>query len=1042
VVEQALGRATPQADQPIPDWAHTLNCIITSGVALAKSINRSSEAISSDAALDANDPLPFEVLFLPSLYVARQKLAMRLSKFPHPEPIQFSPDYSSPEDTTPNLISSVARFGLERNLLYQLEHVAARTLLREFSLFRSAHGSFLDRLTTPSVRSESLYGAFIQEQLKDGLANIFQRYSVLGRLMARIVEMWVETTCEFLERVTQDRIVIATHFSSGVKLGKIVMLHAGLSDRHRNGRTVIAVGFEGGTKLIYKPKNMQLELAFNQFQIWCNRLDVPLPLRPFRVLDQGAYGWVEFIEPEPCQTKDEVRDFYTRAGMLQAILHILEGVDCHRENLIASGPHPVMIDMEALLTPQEPVPEDTPSINSAPYMLANVLNQSVIRCGLLPRWEQTIGGQNVIDLSGLSSAHDQTGEQPTPTWKHINTDAMTLVYKDHPLAPYPNVASLQYQPVALSDHLDDLLDGFSKMIHFFIRHRRTLLDSSSPLEALYRSPVRFIFRATSGYGTLLYNNLHPDCLENGLRWSTAFDALYRPFLDTDSKAKPEWFAPFLRAECEAIQNLDIPYFEAQADAVDILTPQGETISPCFQTSGRDRVRTRLQQLSTRDLEQQVQIIRYSLLARTVHEVRAAEDLSENQPTQRGHSLSTTRLLEAAQAIADELSEHVFPGTDGSVAWLGFDYYHEAGRYQLSPVWMTLYNGSSGIALFLAALARLTNKTKFAELSLAALKPLRVLLRQASEGRVRERIPTIGEAGGILYALVKVSMFLEQPQLLEDAHRLATLIRPDWISADKSYDVLLGSAGALLGLLALDATGTQRVRPDSALERARCCGQHLLKRQRAQEVGGAAWVNRNPSPLTGFSHGAAGIAYALQRLYSETHDADYLVAAQQAILYEQNVFNRDLGNWPDFRTIPLGFRRSWCHGGPGIGLARLGGLEVLDEPSFRHDIEAALQTTLTTKIGEGSVDHVCCGGFGLVDILLSASEILDRPDLRMAAHDRTNKMLKAAKRRGGFCLFPQVPYQVFQPAFYQGSTGIGYSLLRLVDSDLPSVLLWQ
>ena len=1037
-----MEQRTPLVTQPLPEWGYTLNRIIMNGVALAKSINEFGDAIPSDGALNIDEPLPFESLFLPSLHTARQNLATRLPQFFHTDSSHFSPDYSRLEGTELDLISSSARFMLERSLLHQLEHVAGRTFLKEFSFFRSAHGSFLDRLTTPSTASRTLYGAFIQEQLKDGLVNIFKRYSVLGRLMAQVVGTWVDSTCEFIERFTQDRVLIATHFNTEAMLGKIVMLHAGLSDRHRNGRTVIAIGFENGTKLIYKPKNMQLELAFSQFQIWCNRHDVPLSLRPVKVLDRQTHGWVEFIEPESCQTKDEVRDFYTRAGMLLAILHILEGVDCHRENLIASGPHPVMIDTEALLTPQEPAAEDTPFCNSAPYMLANVLNQSVIRCGLLPRWELTIGGQNVIDLSGLSSAHDQTGKETTKNWEHINSDAMTLVYKDQPLSPYPNVALFQTQPVTLSDHLEELVDGFSKMIQFFIRHRKKLLGSCSPLEALYCSTVRFIFRSTSGYGTLLHNNLRPDLLEDGLRWSTAFDALYRPFLDTDSKAKPEWFAPFLRAECEALQNLDIPYFETQANSVDILTPLGETISPCFQASGRDSVRARLQQLSLRDLEQQAEVIRYSLLARTIRKVRVGEDLSEKGAIQRDYSLNTSQLIETAQAIADELSENVFSGEDGSVTWLGFDYFHEAGRYQLSPIWMTLYNGSSGIALFLSAFARLTGKTKFAELSLAALKPLQILLRQGSEGYVHERIPTIGEAGGILYALVKISMFLETPQLLEDAHRLATHISPDSICADDSYDVLVGSAGAILGLLALHATDTKCTRKEIVLERARWCGRHLLKHQRKQEVGGAAWGNRNSFPLTGFSHGTAGIAYALQRLYAETGDADYLLAAQRGILYEKNVFNRDLGNWPDFRTNPPGFRRSWCHGGPGIGLARLGGLKVLDEPSLRKDIEAALQITLTTEIGEGDVDHLCCGGFGLVDILLSASDILDRPNLRMAAHDRTSKLLKSAKHRSGFCLFPQVPNQEFQPAFYQGTTGIGYSLLRLADSDLPSVLLWQ
>jgi lantibiotic modifying enzyme len=48
----------------------------------------------------------------------------------------------------------------------------------------------------------------------------------------------------------------------------------------------------------------------------------------------------------------------------------------------------------------------------------------------------------------------------------------------------------------------------------------------------------------------------------------------------------------------------------------------------------------------------------------------------------------------------------------------------------------------------------------------------------------------------------------------------------------------------------------------------------------------------------------------------------------------------------------------------------------------------------------------------------------------------------ARRSGAYRLFPNLPSTAFNPGFFQGVAGIGYSLLRLADKDLPSVLLWE
>jgi lantibiotic modifying enzyme len=194
-------------------------------------------------------------------------------------------------------------------------------------------------------------------------------------------------------------------------------------------------------------------------------------------------------------------------------------------------------------------------------------------------------------------------------------------------------------------------------------------------------------------------------------------------------------------------------------------------------------------------------------------------------------------------------------------------------------------------------------------------------------------------------------------------------------------------------------------------------------------------------LTGFSHGAAGIAYALLRLSSATGDPVYRSAAAEAIAYEDELFEPTLENWPDLREEEAGYKVNWCHGAPGIGLARLGGLDEIDTDSVRRDIDAAVRTTLRTDLD--APDHLCCGNLGRADLLLVAGERLERPDLTEQARERAREIAGRAQAVGGFSLHSSLPRRVHMCGFFMGMSGVGYQLLRVAHPEmLPSVLLWE
>jgi type 2 lantibiotic biosynthesis protein LanM len=407
-------------------------------------------------------------------------------------------------------------------------------------------------------------------------------------------------------------------------------------------------------------------------------------------------------------------------------------------------------------------------------------------------------------------------------------------------------------------------------------------------------------------------------------------------------------------------------------------------------------------------------------------------------------LTRDEYVAQAVALAGEIQQRAIRTAD-TATWIELEYILAADQFQLRPMDAALYHGISGVSLFLAALEHVTGGAGFHDLALAAAT---TLARQV-QGPNREDLLKehgIGGASGVgslVYALTRTGQWLDEPRLVAAAHQAAALIRPDKIAADTRLDVMGGSAGALLGLLAVyQATG------DAALlAQAVACGEHLLAARVAGAGGLRSWPDATGALLTGFSHGAAGTAYALLRLYAVTQDTRYHEAAAEAIAYEDSVFVPDAGNWPDLRAAqqpadgtPV-FMTTWCHGAPGIGLARLGGLAWLDSPAIRADIAAALATT-QAAMGRG-IEHLCCGNFGRIDVLLAAAQRLDRPDLLAAAHQQAAQGVARAAQAGHFYLAPHLPNEMNLIGFFQGTAGIGYELLRLAHpTRLPAILLWD
>jgi len=289
-------------------------------------------------------------------------------------------------------------------------------------------------------------------------------------------------------------------------------------------------------------------------------------------------------------------------------------------------------------------------------------------------------------------------------------------------------------------------------------------------------------------------------------------------------------------------------------------------------------------------------------------------------------------------------------------------------------------------------------------------------------------------------VVAIGRLLGDRSLLDEARSGARLITAELVAADRHLDVVQGAAGAILALLALDGVATSSDGAPSPLDRAALCARHLLAHRTSHEGRPEAWITSAERPLTGFSHGAAGIVYALLRLYAKTGERELRDAAAQGMAYERSHYDPEVNNWRDLRAGGGRFATRWCHGAPGIALARLGALGIADDAEIRGEIAAGLASTRAWQ--GAALDHLCCGTMGLAEILAYAHARLGDPADLAAARGLAFAALERAETTGHFRYLPAAGGDFFVPSLFRGAAGIGYTLLRLADPNLPCVLLLE
>ncbi|MEO1049730.1 MAG: lanthionine synthetase LanC family protein [Bacteroidota bacterium] len=423
-----------------------------------------------------------------------------------------------------------------------------------------------------------------------------------------------------------------------------------------------------------------------------------------------------------------------------------------------------------------------------------------------------------------------------------------------------------------------------------------------------------------------------------------------------------------------------------------------------------------------------------------------------------NELNTTfkpSLLDEAKRIGDQLIALAIVEND-TVYWHTIKTINPDGQVQWKAS-THLYDGASGIALYLIRLFEQSRETKYLDWAEKGL--------QWALSRYQQAEPDLGFYFGDV-GLAYVLTILDEVKG-ESTNRATILDIIDQcckhIEHSQNFDVISGLAGVILGLVAIheriDATEIENLIHKAAgrlIELAKPSTVGLYWEHAAHPIGG----------MTGFAHGAAGVGYAFSIIGDYFENQAYKRLAREAFAYENSLYDADLNNWPDFRkgvaeiydnqTRKERFlqddkayftngndKDAWCYGATGIGLSRIGASQLLDD-TFSSDAEKALDKVRLNLQAPAEPIHsftLCHGAGGGFELFLEASALFEKDGYEEVAREVVSNALQQRSELGLYAPgYDDLDYAE-DPGLFLGTSGVGYMLLRMhTKGALDSILL--
>ena len=848
------------------------------------------------------------------------------------------------------------------------------------------------------------FSALLKENAS--IAALAAHYPVLFDLLFQTLLDISAYLIRVVQHFNEDHEELNATFPGGV--GKIEHMTLGLGDPHGNYQTVCEITTSRQT-LIYKPRGNH-EAAF--YQATLSLLHTLTDNRWFhahvpRSLALADHCWTEKVLHLHCQDTTQYTLFYQRLGAQIAVIHALNGIDFHFENIIAHGCSPVMIDLECLFTaPLGTTLEATPTLRDA----LQTVRDSVFASGFVP-FAQHAGN----DVSGL-----------TPQCRfsvRVNTLVRENGFYHLRKVSSEQAAAITHQPfpagsnLSARDYLPALLEGFDFAYDAISRHKHQLVKHLD--QYAEQLSTRMLIKNTQRYVDFLAMSLHPRFLQSRMDRELLLATLW-----PEAKSNPLKEAAF-KTECNELRHLNIPRFTLPITDASF-TPSADTDVPLtLEQSPLQACRSKILGFSPGSKNLQRAVLLKCLAP------GAVSDLPMNMAhtSKQACALHPAQALNDAKTIAQHLQQRVIEGVDGGLRWLAFKTNHTTHKPYMTVMNNDLYSGMAGIGLFYLGLYRITANPAYLNTTDRIITSIAQTQRHFNSD---DNLSAFQGLGGYLY-LVWHRRLLAPTDALDPQLAALTkaLCAPPAEGCDS--DLIAGSCGILSLLSALHKHAPQAQLEQAIRQRVQhiCCA--------LQPTANGALHNRDGSPaLSGLAHGISGAVLSLCKAYEAIHD-NQLISLVEQFVRAENTLKQDDG-WLDLRECRTSQSMSkWCHGDAGILLARqavLSSMGALLPRAFRSEIQGDIECCLSNiyRHGLGSGYSLCHGDFG--NIMCLQTVYRTRGD--SVALKNTHSLLGTLTREFiGSSAFADDSYP--ELGLMTGISGIGYCLLKQLDPALPDVL---
>jgi len=814
---------------------------------------------------------------------------------------------------------------------------------------------------------------------KENFIDLFKEYPVVARI-ATIRTLYLKKNyCQLLKNIDKDFLEIKEFLGEN----KLVLtdIEIGAGDSHEQGKSVSILCF-GTKKLVYKPKNLKICKAIEEFISWCISSADLLPLRFPKGIYKEEYTYNEFISPQYCKTNEEIEKYYVRFGYLIAICYILNLNDIHLENLIADGEYPIIVDIETVFQISQEMEIQTLYAD----LIKKLEVESVSNSLLLPK-KMNMGIKDLIDLSALAGKEVKLSQKfLTPSG--INTDKFRFEKVPGYFLGGNNIPRRnETEEVDAQNYYLKIVEGFDEFIAFVMENKEQCIKKLSIFQG---KKIRCLVKGTEKYASMLRYADHPNYNS---------EMKYRERLMMNVWAYPYLDKRIIKSEVRDLLFNDIPIFYSYTDSKDIIDSQGYVYKDYYKVSGLELVIKKIRKLSKTVVDMQRTIICQNL---------GISDLNLNRKIMRREIVFKTQkfsYIKEAEKVAKRIIDESFV-KKSKRSFINVDCDNEK-HWELTPCDEGLYGGLSGIAVFFLELYISTNIEDY---YMYYKEIISTAIEQTKNTGFRSAFT---EWLSPVYPLLLEYRYLKK---IEDRdflnftiEKLKSLTITD-IHVLEGTDYISGMSGVLRLLTCMQKVLGEKEIPNQLIQNFYLEILHRIQSEQEKTI-------KN----VGIAHGISGVMLAI----ASTHMAEpQLIKEYLAIECKLKVAKKDI--------------YKWCWGLPGMIQSRIELLKINEEYVDINQLNMLIEMfekSLTFMVSE---DSLCHGNGSIITTLkmlyLYTKEKKWFDNLQLwITNIYVNSLLN------GF----EIPKMndIYTKGIFDGISGIGW-LYLYANSDLDNLLLLE